>query len=511
MGVFYVAFDRDWFPLGIPGEWIWATPDVWAEATSPWWLFLPAGLAALMLAGWAVWCAGRVEIWRQWQFFGAIVVCMLWGAVFQFFCEIGTPNGLQKWAALHSYSANGFHSAAVKHAPDLTAFFINHAELIRDLHPHHLSANPPGWVLVYGNLMNYFAAHPNLAQTVFDLGPNELPWRLRRTNGTRGVPLNQQATLITISVVSRLICFLGVLPAAWLAAMRFGRQASLAAASMVLLLPVEPLFAPHRDTLYPSVALLVLALSHYAWQQRSWPPAALAGIVLGLGTFFSVCFFTIGGLAALYIACQSLTGKRPTLAAVVAAPLGWLAVVLLIYLAGHNSWATWAVNLAKNREFNALYRQSYAAWTVVNALEFAAALGLPLVVFLAGRVAVLRRAEPLLCAWAALMVLLDVAGTNRGESCRLWLFMMPVAALLAVEWLPQLGRWFRMSLAALIAMQALNCVMLDRDLLLFTDLELSRARRETGLWKLQMTERGFQPPAVPAAELAEPSESTDQR
>jgi hypothetical protein len=236
----------------------------------------------------------------------------------------------------------------------------------------------------------------------------------------------------------------------------------------------------------------------------------LAGIVLGLGTFFSVSFFTIGGLAALYIACQSLTGKRPTLAAVVAAPLGWLTVVLMLQLAGHNSWATWAVNLTKNREFNALYRQSYGAWTMVNLLEFAAALGLPLVVFLAGRVAVLRRADPLLCAWAAMIVLLDVAGTNRGESCRLWLFMMPVAALLAVEWLPQLGRWFRLSLAALIAMQALNCVILDRDLLLFTDLELSRARRETGLWKLQMTERGFEAPAVPAVELATPSEETEE-
>lgn len=504
LALFFVAFDRDWFPLGIPGEWIWATPDVWAEATSPWVMFLPAGIALVMLTGWAVWAAPKVEGWSRARFVAAIAGCMVLGATFQFFCEVAAPGGLQKWAALHSNSANGIHAAAVYHSKDLSTFFTDHADAIRDFQPHHYSANPPGWVLVYGGLFNFFADHPQLAWKVWHMGPYELPWRLRRTNGSRAVPLNQQAALVTIAFISRLICFLGVIPAAWLSAMRYGRQASLAAASAALLLPVEPLFAPGRDTVYPTMALLVLALSHYAWDRRSWLAAAGAGIVLGVGTFFSVLFFTIGGLAALYVAAQSIRGKRPTLAAVCAAPLSWLAVVGLIHLAGHNPWATWSINLVKNGEFNQLYRQSYGAWTIANLLEFGAALGLPVVIFLAGRVSVLRRADPLLGAWAAMLLLLDVAGTSRGEACRLWLFMMPIAALLAVEWLPRLGRAFRFSLAAFLALQALNCVILDRDLVLYTDLELSQARRESGLWKLPMTERGFGAPSIPSTQLLEP-------
>ncbi|HQU45225.1 MAG TPA: hypothetical protein PK867_20590, partial [Pirellulales bacterium] len=329
------------------------------------------------------------------------------------------------------------------------------------------------------------------------------PWRLRRMSGTIGVPLNEQAALATIAALSRLLCFAGAIPAAWLAAARAGRKAALAVGSVVLLLPVEPLFAPRCDTVYPAVALLVLALSHAAWERRWWPAAALAGVVLGVGTFFSTCFFIIGGLAAAYIIGQSLTGKRPTVASVCAAPLGWLAVVAAIYFAGHNSWSTWSVNFAKNVEFNQQYRQSYGAWTVVNLLEFGAALGLPLVVFLAGRVAVLRRADPLLCAWLAVLAFLDLAGTNRGEACRLWLFMMPIGALLAVEWLPSMGRWFRLSLAALLALQALNCVILDRDLMLFTDLEQTKARQESGLSKIQRTKGGMVHPSMPAAELIE--------
>jgi hypothetical protein len=504
MAAFFVGFYRDKFPLGIPGEWIWGTPDVWAHEISAWPLFLPAGVVLAMLVAWVCWSAGWIETCSRGRLVAAVAVCVVLGAVFQFFLEVACPHGLQKWAMLQSYSANGFHAAALFYADDLPSFLQNHAELIEKEHPHHFSVNPPGWVMVYGTTMNFFADHPTLARWVLDCAPKEMGWRLRQMFGARGVPLNEQATTALIAAVSRLLCFLGAVPAAWLARMRWGRQASLSAASVVLMLPVEPLFAPRCDTFYPSIALTVLALSHYAWDRRSWLAAGVAGLVLGVGTFFSMCFFTIGGFAILYVIAQWLaTGRRPAIAAVFAAPLSWLAVVGVVFLAGHNSFSTWAANVAKNTEFNQLYRQSYGAWTVANLLEFFGAIGLPLVVFLVGRVALLRRFDPLMAAWAAVVVLLDLSGTNRGEACRLWLFLMPFAALFAVEWLPQLGRWFRPTLAALLILQALNCVLLDRNLILLTDLEPSRAFQESGIWKLRMTKQGLVPPSMPASELPE--------
>jgi hypothetical protein len=85
----------------------------------------------------------------------------------------------------------------------------------------------------------------------------------------------------------------------------------------------------------------------------------------------------------------------------------------------------------------------------------------------------------------------------------LWLFLMPIAALLAVEWLPTLGRWFRVSLAAVLLMQALNCVILDRNLVLVTDPEEMALMTDTGLLKMKIGKHGFEP-TRPAAQLAEP-------
>ncbi|HVX11654.1 MAG TPA: hypothetical protein VHC22_10775 [Pirellulales bacterium] len=503
MGLFFFAFYHDLFPLGIPGEWQWFTPDAWSLPMAEWPVFLLAGAVALLLIGWAAWSAGWVDSWSRGRFVATIGLCIALGAIFQYACEVACPDGLQKWAMLQSYAANGFYAPARLYADDLPTFLANHADLIRDHHPHHLSVNPPGWVVVYGATMHFFADHAGLVDMVGVCTPEEMRWRLRRMNGTRGVPLNEQATIAAVAILSRAICFLGAVPVAWLAAVRWGRRASLAAASAALLVPVDPLFAPRCDTIYPTIALTVLALSHAAWDRRSWAAAALAGALLGIGTFFSMCFFSIGGLAILYIACRSFTGKRPTLACMAAAPLGWLAVVGLIYLAGHNSWATWSVNLAKNLEFNQLYRQSYGRWTVVNLLEFGWAIGLPVVIFLAGRLAVLRQFDPLLCAWGAMLALLDLAGANRGESCRLWIFMMPIGTMLAVEWLPHLGRWFRPTLAAFLALQCSYCVLLDRNLLLLTDLEPSRAFNESGLSNIDMSQREFKAPRS-AVEMLQP-------
>ncbi|HET6878754.1 MAG TPA: hypothetical protein VFI31_01210, partial [Pirellulales bacterium] len=44
MTAFFIGFYGDHFHLGIPGEWIWGTPDVWKHDTAAWPLFLPAGV-----------------------------------------------------------------------------------------------------------------------------------------------------------------------------------------------------------------------------------------------------------------------------------------------------------------------------------------------------------------------------------------------------------------------------------------------------------------------------------
>lgn len=465
---FAVAFEFRWFPLGVPGELEAPRLGAWDLPITPWIAMLPAAAVAGALIAFIFWSFAWVEGVRRRTFVLALVGCVSLGGLFQLFLEIAAPNGLQKWSVLY----HGFRLAARVKFTDVPDVWHNHAEVVGELEPNHVSANPAGWIVVYRALLSFFDDHPRAAECIWNIEPDEIAWALRLNSRDVGTPLADQATITVAALASRMIAFAVGLPIAWLVAQRFGRRAALAACATTMLLPAATLYAPSVDTVYPAFTALILALSYYASQRRSWPAAAAAGVLVGIGMLFSLCFLVVAGLCGLMVAMRALKGHWPTVASVAAAVAGWLGVVAAVFLlCQHPVWKSWRINLAKNHEFNTFCGCSYNAWLGVNLLELAVAMGIPVTVFLLGRgLHALRRGrcvrdiDPLFAAWLTAVVLLDVAGTNRGEVSRLWLFLMPMGAALAVEWIDATGRGGRRIIAGLLMLQAFQCVLLSREL-----------------------------------------------
>ncbi|HQU45059.1 MAG TPA: hypothetical protein PK867_19750, partial [Pirellulales bacterium] len=411
----------------------------------------------------------------------SLAACILLGAVFQFSLEIAAPNGLQRWAELY----HGFRTGARIKFDDVPSVITGHATVIASMEPSHVSANPAGWVIVYRALLSFFDGHPRAAELVWKkIEPHELAWCLREMTGTRGVPAADQAAITVVAIASRLLALLAGLPIAWLVLQRSGRAAALVACAAVSFVPAAPLVAPVHDTVYMTFAALIVALSHYASERRSWPAAGAAGGLIGVGMLFSLCFVIVAMLCVLMVAFRAVGGRAPTFRSVLAAAAGWLLVLIVVAgLGNHRPWESWAVNLAKNHEFNAYSGCTYAKWIGVNPLEFAVAMGIPAVVFLAGRAAAMagasvaaklkpsapggRKGSALLAAWVATILALDLAGTNRGEICRLWLFLMPIGVAMAVEWVDTAGRGGRAVVAGFLLLQAFNCVLPARELAIY--------------------------------------------
>lgn len=496
---FLVAFVQRWFPLGLPGQWEWARYGPWDPPLTSWPALIPAGLCAMGLAAWTFWALGRVETTRPVLLVVSLAGVVVIGAVFQMFLELTAPTGLQKWAALYY----GFRVAARDDFDDVDGVLRDHARMIADYEPDHCSANPVGWILVYRALLSFFDAHPEAATVVWQTEPEEIAWALRNKIPAGGTPLADHATITTVAAANRFMALLGPLPLAWLVGQRHGRRAAVAAAALAMVIPVATLLAPYHDTVYATWATLIWALACHASNRKSWAAAGAAGCLVGLGMIFSLSFVVVGALAALFVTIRACQGARPTGASVAAAVAGWAAVLALFASVGHLPWETWSVNLAKNHEFNVWSGCSYAAWVLVNPLELAVSMGVPVSVYLLARLAgefgrstqsravcqgnpvaksggefagpgslsqevqaPRRRLDALLVAWVAIVTLLDLAGSNRGEICRLWYFLMPVGAALAIEGLDFANRRARAVLAALVLWQALECAVLSRELAL---------------------------------------------
>jgi hypothetical protein len=467
---FAVGFLYRQFPLGVPGQFEHPRLGPWDLPVTPWFALLPAAIAALAMIALVVWSVRWIDTAGRRTFFLILIATLLSGGAFQVLLEIASPGGLGKWATLY----HGFRRAARTEFTDVSSALTDHAQVAAAFEPNHVSANPAGWIVVFRALLSFFDNHPTLAEAVWKIEPDELAWSLRNQANTGGTPLADQAAVTTVAYLNRCAALLVGLPVAWLVRQRYSRSAALVAVAMSMFVPAAALLAPSVDSVYPSFATLIVAMSYYASVNRSWPAAAGAGVLIGIGMLFSLSFLVVAAMCALLVVVRAVQGHRPSPAAVVAAPAAWCLVLGLMAAAfGHRAWESWLVNLQKNHEFNEYSGCSYWVWVLVNLAEFAVAMGISAATFLSARIVAgaraprtWRSADAVCLAWTATMALLALAGTNRGEASRLWLFLMPLAAMLSVESMVLSARHIRAVVAAALALQTMNGLIVSRELVM---------------------------------------------
>jgi 4-amino-4-deoxy-L-arabinose transferase-like glycosyltransferase len=347
-----------------------------------------------------------------------------------------------------------------------------------DFASDHLRTHPPGLLLLNWSTVRLSALFRDTA--VNDaLGRQVIPWRcadlwlLKR-------PLYVSSALLALSLLPLLAAAGTALPAYALARRLMAEDAARLATLLVATLPALLLFAPQSDQFFPAGALAVfyglhrgMAAEARRWAQAGWWFAA--GFVLSLLTFLSLGNAALLLPAGLWLLLWQwarhkqiepevhlpAAGKRRLFAGPYAALLWWAAsfgagvtAVWLIYWAGWGvpPWSVAQVGLEQHYELVNQYRR-YSWWLFFNGVDLVMYAGLPLLAGFTASVVVamqrLRRPErrpgalPLLALSLALfLVVLNVTGSTRAEVGRIWLFFMPLLALVSGGYLAAtLPRW----------------------------------------------------------------------
>jgi hypothetical protein len=242
------------------------------------------------------------------------------------------------------------------------------------------------------------------------------------------------------------------IPLAYVTARQLGqeKEARLAAA-LVSTMPALLLFAPLADQSLAFMSLLSLLLLVLAWRRRSAGLHFAAGLVISLASYAS-----LGTLALLVVPAVVLGLRfwRATLQR--RALLGWSVALALgagfIWAAGWvlTGVAPWEIaRTAMDQHYELVTsRREYGLWLGFNALDLFIFAG-PVVFlgFAGAAVSGLSRMKErddadyrdLSLSLAVLIIALLVSGVTRGEVGRIWLFLMPLMAILAGVYL--VGRW----------------------------------------------------------------------
>lgn len=413
---------------GLPG-WFW---HFIPKSTGPAWLI------GLLVAGGA---AGvRLALGGKGRERARLAALVALGVGLQFgfaFLEGRGPQAITDRIARTGHAE--FARTAARHPP-LGATLTRYEELVqRRALGQFAASKPPGTLLLY--LTTERLANPGRDSGGYDA-------RLRR--------LQMAATWLW-----PVLAFLALIPLWHLARLLAGVETARLACLLYACVPSVQLITLHADqTLYPLLFTSTLLLGALAARRGSLWLGLASGVLLYAAVWASFGLaFAAPFLLALIAAAPLRAGARPDWRRQ-AALLGALAAGVVLadvafrLLLDYDIVARFrgaAANHARwiNKERLAAGDRSGAYWAALNTIEFAVWLGLPLVVLgalsVSAAVNAARRRRPvagagaLALALAAVLGALAWAGGTKGETARLWLFLVPVVCLLAAHQLAT--RW----------------------------------------------------------------------
>jgi hypothetical protein len=440
-------------PAPYPPEWRW---DLRPGGTSG--RFVPAMVTGASLVALLA-LLGRGRIGAR----AAIAASVPLGLTFQLGLLALEPGGALRTLVQRAMSrtVTSYYTVATSPlAQDAHLFLARHHELLVEMRhgAKHASTHPPGPVLFYRGLLGIFESHPRLAQWTIDAAGLGDPERRPAA----------RATALIGPLLILLACALTAWPLAALAhAAGLDQTQAATAAVLWALLPGPALMSPQFDqALALAVTLAAAALAAAARQERGaartgWSiacgVAATAAVFVSYG---AVVFVAVAAAAAL---AAVATRERPRAAITPLAIAALTAAVLtgVTVLLGHRPWRSALTALAMHRETFTAPR-GYALWLLFNPLDLAVFVGVPVAVLFAARAGSAARhlrghatssLDRFSLAVCGGLLLLLLSGTVRGEVGRIWIPLMPLLLIPAVQ---RLGnRWRAAALGALLVLLCL--------------------------------------------------------
>ena len=444
--------------IGLVDEWTWP----YYKQAAPLADALPAVLLGLMLIGIVV--AGlRLRELKLWHEALIVAVCLVLAFGLIVTMSDAGPGASYEGLVVNAMPWIGGYWGEATRVQDIGGYLRGYHERIAKLEVNdkilgHISDHPPGPV-VFHWLLNRAMESPS-ARGFVPMPPD--------VEGLKGLTARQfavatDATIFGLAAAAMIFLAgyaLALLPVYLIGRELLSREAGLIAMGLAALIPSAHLFGPYPDQLF----LLFAGWSFYAWvmamRRRSMVWAAVSGAIILIGFLWTmahlmvVALIGLSGLFALWSEALERRGwpdLRPWVKITLAWCLAFAAGALIVrYALDCRIVEIWRVCMAKHATFAVFFPRSRWGWTLYNPLEFAVFTGVALFLLAALAAGVdarrwwteRRSAAPAMIVWVVPCVIaaLDLSGKNLGETARLWLMVMPVAALGAAVALDGLDR-----------------------------------------------------------------------
>lgn len=412
--------------------------------------------------------------WASWHpvkkaaFFPILIVCGLCLQIGIMF--LGT-HGAQAplYRGLLDRNRIGYIQRAVG-VDNMSDFFASHTKTLPSSN-QHVRTHPPGPVCYFWLFIAFGRSFPGIVASALSLMQgvglqighylHRFPpeWVFGGVIGMYGILIMSAMAVIPLYGITRE--FYG------------DEMKALYTSILLFLIPANLVGIAWFDQIFPFWVLLAFYLAVLAMKRRSATCALSSGFVSALLLFmsFGMGFMIILIIVFLVTGCLwgCLLPLRGRLKQCCVLLLPYLVALILPYVLlrvvwGYNLIENYLVGMRFHMEGLTLKR-SYRTWLLFNFVDFFIFLGIPTaVLFVAAVARTLKRGFPGEAAsdrfallFTSLLLLLDISGRVRGETGRIWLFLMPFCLLIGsngIDRNPVRMRRFYMVTYALLFLQA---------------------------------------------------------
>ena len=452
-----------WPPLGVTGEWVWPRhqlPMDLLEAIDR--LIWPLIFGAIAVA----FCAfglRRIENARPIQ--QGLLLGVLAGLSFYWLHAVrhAAPSPHRElrplWILFDKY-ASGYFFEATFNVTSTVEMLADYESRIAKGDVLHEGTHPPGLLLLKRGLLRLTETSPATVQFSEWLQNPESARMFRNVEAeariSRPLSKSEFAALHLSSLLSTLIAAITVLPVFGVTRRLTDSITAWRAAALMITVPTIGVFVPRSDVLYACSGMMLTwaTVAGILAERRvsRWLLAVLVGHAVFGCLLLSLAHVPILVMLAVFAAgFVSLDWKHrigpASETTIVASASFFILCGIWEHWTHCNLINVWRMNLTNHSGFYSQSVRTWFAWFVVNPLELAMAVGLPLatialvmlgqttrIIFASG-LKTLANGRLFAIACAFTWTLLWVSGKNMGEAARLWCFVTPWIAIIAAQFI----------------------------------------------------------------------------
>jgi len=453
-------------PLGVPSEWEWPRqqlPGSFSEVLDR--LLWPL-LVGAALTGYCRSVDQRISHFGRVARIASlgllVMISVFWlGSVRQ--AAASPHREIRSLWVLYDKYASGYFFEAAFHIRSQHELLSTYEARMAKGDVLHEGTHPPGLFLLNWWALQATGGSPFLAEvSEWTQSTNSISiFRTVEADAALAPPLTREelAALCLVSFVSTVLSAMCLLPVYGIVKLLSDQRTAWRAACLATTIPSIAVFAPRSDIVYAFSGTLILWLILKALMSNSGTSrvvfAVLAGLVIFVSLTISLAHLPVLVMVAVFsglMLFQPDLISRGTILVVGAVILTTLVAAIVFWsLATHCPLPRiWQLNLTNHAGFYSQSQRTWWKWFLINPLELAFSLGLPLALAsVYGTMKSFRSPPPMrpsaprkavfrsliwamIFTWAALWL----SGKNMGEAARLWCFLFPWFVIVAASAYP---------------------------------------------------------------------------